>query len=138
MFAHPFLCFFKYHLLSRRAVTALFKTSYLLPIYLYSIPAFFFSPWHLLTPKIQHSALLCSYSLLPLSPNVSFKKLGFLFTFLHLKSLSCVQYSSWNSPGQNTGVGSLSLLLGIFPTQGSNLGLPHCGQILYQPSHPFK
>ena len=29
-------------------------------------------------------------------------------------------YSLWNSPGQNTGVGSLSLLQGIFPTQGSN------------------
>ena len=41
-------------------------------------------------------------------------------------------YSPWNSPGQNTGVGSLSLLQGIFPTQGSNPGLPHCGQILYQ------
>ena len=38
-------------------------------------------------------------------------------------------YSSWNSPDQNTGVGSLSLLLGIFPTQGSNPGLPHCRQI---------
>ena len=37
--------------------------------------------------------------------------------------------------GQNTGVGSLSLLQGIFPTQGSNPGLPHCGQILYQLSH---
>ena len=44
-------------------------------------------------------------------------------------------YSSWNSPGQNTGVGSLSLLQGIFPTQGSNPGLPHCGRILYQLSH---
>ena len=33
-------------------------------------------------------------------------------------------YSPWNSPAQNTGVGSLSLLQGIFPTQGSNLGLP--------------
>ena len=31
--------------------------------------------------------------------------------------------NSWNSPGQNTGVGSLSLLQGIFPTQGSNQGL---------------
>ena len=30
-----------------------------------------------------------------------------------------------NSPGQNTGVGSLSLLQGIFPTQGSNPGIPH-------------
>ena len=44
-------------------------------------------------------------------------------------------YSPWNIPGQNTGVGSLSLLQGIFPTQGSILGLPHCRQILYQLSH---
>ena len=56
------------------------------------------------------------------------------------KSLSHVRlcdtlYSPWNSPGQNTGVGSLSLLQGIFPTQGSNPGLPHCRQILYQLSH---
>ena len=29
-------------------------------------------------------------------------------------------YSPWNSPGQNTGVGSRSLLQGIFPTQGLN------------------
>ena len=33
---------------------------------------------------------------------------------------------SRNSSGQNTGVGSLALLQGIFPTQGSNPGLPHC------------
>ena len=32
-------------------------------------------------------------------------------------------YSQWNSPVQNTGVGSYSLLQGIFPTQGSNTGL---------------
>ena len=44
-------------------------------------------------------------------------------------------YSPWNSPGQNTGVGSLSFLQGIFPSQGSNPGLPHCRQILYQLSH---
>ena len=44
-------------------------------------------------------------------------------------------YSPWNSPGQNTRVGSLSLLQGIFPTQGLNPGLPHCRQILYQLSH---
>ena len=36
-----------------------------------------------------------------------------------------------NSPGQNTGVGCHALLQGIFPTQGSNLGLPHCRRILY-------
>ena len=35
----------------------------------------------------------------------------------------------WNSPGQNTGVGSLSLLQGIFSTQGSNPGLPHWRRI---------
>ena len=44
-------------------------------------------------------------------------------------------YSPWNSPGQNTGVGSLSLLQGIFPTQGLNPGLLHCRWILYQLSH---
>ena len=44
-------------------------------------------------------------------------------------------YSLCNSPGQNTGVGSLSLLQGIFPTQGLNPGLPHCRRILYQLSY---
>ena len=44
-------------------------------------------------------------------------------------------YSPWNSPGQNTGVGSLSLLQGIFPTQESNQGLLHCRWILYQLSY---
>ena len=46
--------------------------------------------------------------------------------------------SPWNSLGQNTGVDSLSLLQGIFPTQGPNPGLPHCRQILYQLSHKGK
>ena len=40
-----------------------------------------------------------------------------------------------SSPGQNTGVGGRSLLQGIFPTQGSKPGLPHCHQISYQVSH---
>ena len=40
-----------------------------------------------------------------------------------------------HSQVQNTGVGSLPLLQGIFPTQGSNPGLPHCRWILYQLSH---
>ena len=43
-------------------------------------------------------------------------------------------YGSWNSPGQNTRVGSFSLLQ-IFPTQRSNPGLPHCRQSLYQLNH---
>ena len=37
-----------------------------------------------------------------------------------------------DSPGKNTGVGCHALLQGIFPTQGSNWGLLHCRQILYQ------
>ena len=41
-------------------------------------------------------------------------------------------YHPWNSPGQNTGMGSLSLLQRIFPTQESNWGLLHCRRILYQ------
>ena len=41
-------------------------------------------------------------------------------------------YSPWNSPGQNTGVDSLSLLQEIFPAQELNPGLPHCRQSLYQ------
>ena len=43
--------------------------------------------------------------------------------------------SPWNSPGKNTGVGSHSLLQGIFPTQGLNPGLLRCRQILYQLSY---
>ena len=46
-----------------------------------------------------------------------------------------IVYSPWNSPGQNTGVGSLSLLYRVFPTQGSNPGLLHCRRILHQLSH---
>ena len=44
-------------------------------------------------------------------------------------------YSPWNSPGQKTGAGSLSLLQGIFPTQGSNSDLLRCRWIFYQLSH---
>ena len=57
------------------------------------------------------------------------------------KSLSHVQLfvtpwtRPWNYTGQNVGVGSLSLLQGIFPTQRPNPGLPHCRLILYQLSH---
>ena len=40
-----------------------------------------------------------------------------------------------DSPGKNTGVGCHALLQGIFPTKGSNPGLPHCRQILYCLSH---
>ena len=42
----------------------------------------------------------------------------------------------WNFPDKNTGVGSHSLLQGIFPTQGSNPGLLHCRQTLYHVKPP--
>ena len=47
----------------------------------------------------------------------------------------CGLCSPWNSPGQNTGVGNLFLLQGIFPTRESNQGLLHCRWILYQLSY---
>ena len=50
---------------------------------------------------------------------------------LQLARLLC----PWNSPGKNTGVGCNFILQGIFPTQGSNLDLLHCRQILYHLSH---
>ena len=57
---------------------------------------------------------------------------------------SWTRLSDWTELnwGQNTAVGSLFLLQGIFPTQGSNASLPYCRQILYQLSYqgrqPFK
>ena len=72
---------------------------------------------------------------------VTFKILPFTQWKWKWKSLSCDSlrlhglYSPWNSPDQNSGVGSLSLLQGIFPTQGSKPGLPHCRWILYQLNH---
>ena len=59
------------------------------------------------------------------------------------KSESCIWlfatpwtvHSPWNSPGKNTGVGSHSLLLGIFPAHESNWGLLHCRSILYELSY---
>ena len=70
-----------------------------------------------------------------------------IFIFFHINHLSRVQLLQphrlqparllypWDFPGKNTGVGCHFLLQGIFPIQGSNLGLPHCRQILYQLSH---
>ena len=44
-------------------------------------------------------------------------------------------FRPWDFPGKNTGVGCHFLLQGIFPTQGSNLGLLHCRQTLHHLSH---
>ena len=48
------------------------------------------------------------------------------------ESLTPHGLSPWNSPGQNTGVSSLSILQGIFPTKELNTGFLHCRHILYQ------
>ena len=40
-----------------------------------------------------------------------------------------------DSPAKNIGVGCHAVLQGIFPIQGSNLGLPHCGWVLYLLNH---
>ena len=65
-----------------------------------------------------------------------------LVTQLHLTlcdTMDCSPPGSflcpWNSPGKNTGVHSHSIVQGNLPTQGSNLGLLHCMQILYHLSH---
>ena len=52
-----------------------------------------------------------------------------------LVTQSCPTLCDSMDYGQNTGVGSHSLLQRIFPTQGSNSGLPHCRRIPYQLSH---
>ena len=58
------------------------------------------------------------------------KSLSHVWLFETPETIQSMEFS-----GQNTGVGSRSLLQGIFPTQGSNPGLPHCMWILYQLSH---
>ena len=53
--------------------------------------------------------------------------------FIHVRVFASPgKNSPWNSPSQNTGVSSCSLLQGIFPSQESNQGLLHCRYILYQ------
>ena len=63
--------------------------------------------------------------------------LGVVFGKMKWNLLSSARLfaTPWTSPGQNTGMGSLSLLQGIFQTQGLNQGLLHCRWILYQLSY---
>ena len=70
----------------------------------------------------------------PIRSWVETNSLCFFFFFNFRKFLlnTIGLYRPWNSPGQNTGMGSRSLLQGIFPSQGSNPGLPHCRWILYK------
>ena len=52
-----------------------------------------------------------------------------LWAVVHKAPMGCS--TPWDSPGKNTRAGCQALLLGIFPTKGSNLDLPYCRQILY-------
>ena len=63
------------------------------------------------------------------------KSLSHVWPFVTPWSVACQTPLSMESSGENTRVGSHSLLQGIFLTQGSNLGLPHCRQILDHLSH---
>ena len=105
---------------------------------------------HTSLPCLSLSPRVCSNSC-PLSqgchPNILFSVDPFSSCLQSLEvkgeSESCSVMSDslqphghpWNSLDQNTGVGSLSLLQGIFPTQESNPGLLHCRWILYQLSY---
>ena len=86
-------------------------------------------PASLVTPVLQVDSLLLTHRGSPLW--LLWKWKSALSNSLRPHRL----YRPWNSPGQNTGEGSLSLLQGIFPTQGSNPDLPHCRWILYQLSY---
>ena len=75
-----------------------------------------------------HLVMICNFFYVLLGSIWKWKLLSRVQLFVTLWNL-------WNSLGWNTGVGSLSLLQGIFPTQVSNSGLPHCRWILYQLSY---
>ena len=75
-------------------------------------------PWDAGTQYHQHQGCLVSQSCLTLCDPTD-----------------CSSSVHGDFPGKNSGVGDHSLLQGIFPTQGSNLGLLHCRRILYQLSH---
>ena len=63
------------------------------------------------------------------------KSLSRVWLFASPWTLAYQNPCPWNFPGKSTGVGCHSLLQGIFPTQESNPGLPHCRQILHCLSH---
>ena len=99
----------------------------------------FFTSW-----AAREAQRACCFPIRELNPGLSHDRQGYSTTLLRgWQSCSVVSnclwprelYSPWNSPDQNLGVGSLSHLQGIFPTQGSNPGLLHYRRILYQLSH---
>ena len=82
--------------------------------------------------NLNHTPIHCI-----ISYNLYYIFLVFYFYFILFLWLFVTPWTihPFNSPGENTGICTVSLLQGIFPTQGSNPGLPHCRWILYQLSH---
>ena len=106
------------------------KPSVLIPIVFNSFPCIL--SWSLWSQSFALTILLAQ--ILSRSPISSM----FFFFFLSHSVVSNSLwphglYSSWNSLGQNTGMGSFSLLQGIFPTQGLNPGFPHCKSLPAKP-----
>ena len=83
----------------------------------------------------SHLNLFCFWHLLKIQTSSSLKVKSESYSAVSRIFVTHGIYSPWNTPSQNTGVGSCSILQRIFPTQGPNPGLPHCRQILYQLSH---
>ena len=79
----------------------------------------------------QHSFFFLFSVVIQVVVGAENESLSVLSNFLQSPGL----YSPWHSPSQNTGVGSLYVLQGIFPIHGSNPGLLHYRRIFYQLSH---
>ena len=110
-----------------------------------------FNIWHVISSRCMYAAVYFVFTIFialfkVIHLHKQFKRIGIennRYSTSESESDSVVSnslqphrlYSPWNSPGQNTGVGSHSLLQGIFPTQGSNPGLLHCRRILYHLSY---
>ena len=101
---------------------------------------FMLALWHLVMTEDNYiwgslrwkemARLSCTWSIISCGGLVVVHSISRVWLFAIPWTIQSVEFS-----GQNTGAGSLSLLQGIFPTQGLNLCLPHCRQILYQLSH---
>ena len=89
------------------------------------------SPWNLLDPGTELVSPAWQES--PKQTHRQSRSRSVVSNFLRPQGLN--SWNPWNSPGQNTGMCSLSLIQGIFPTQESNPDLLHCKQILYLLSH---
>ena len=90
--------------------------------------------WRMETSFIGHNHLL------DLFVHLSFCYFSCCFEIESCSVMSDSLWTPWTIQSmefsrQNAGVGSLSLLQGIFPTQGSNPGLLHCSFILYLMNH---